>query len=556
MAKKNISNYSLQQIKQEFFNEPGKSYNYNGQHFKNANEMYSWIQKQKQDYKSRGEQVRITFDPDASKSYSKTTTRTVKQKVQKQQPTSQTQTAGTKTNPPAEPKKEERLQATYAGPRPLYEYTPGMIRQQEAGIMESQRRAYEDIDAKKKAGIATPYYDAMHSGMNDAANLAALLLTGPMGGNMLRTGYGMLRAGQYLPLIGGAVGSYLGTKAGDEATSYLTNGQYDTTYDMLRSSGMWGYNAAMTNPFTLGGGYIGSQAANLMGQAPEIAVNARSWARNAIPRTAYTEEGVPIEQYGGDRVILESQPTGYTGNTYAGSRYTGHYTNPKGATGSGGRPRHAGHTASSGGKGSGRGKSTGVSSTPVSEVSSVAGGNKQLIETPFEPYLPINGGPTIAVPVPTTGTVPTPTPDPEPTPETRIEKIDTIKDPWETWYSQQDEGSTVYWPGPENGEGSAHERGWYKIHRVNADIPTERRRVATGFDDSRGENKVVPDSTSFRLAPVTRSSDGSYRVLRGGVDPNAEVSEEYLITPQQLEEARKRYLGRKHGGLIPRKLYI
>ena len=533
MAKTDITNYSLNQIKRQFFNAPGKSYNFNGEHFKSAEQMYNWIQNKKKEYSQKREIVKITFDPKSTESYQKTTTETIKTKAKEEK---KNNTNFTKSSTNTNKSQGSNIKVSNNSDDPYVNYKGRTT----WGALFGPERVQGVNAAWSKD--SHPYMDAFKSASDDVGNTVISLAMLPTMGGAAGNLYNALRTGSYGTVVGGVGGSYLGSLLGDQVTRDLSDNKYASTYDFLTKNGFNGYNAMTLDPWAWGGGYTGSYLTQGLFNG-----NLMSSVKNTMPRETYVEGSKePVVQYPGERIVVERPSTRLPGNQYTGYRYSAQQTNPKGS-GRGSGVRNNTHSATTP-----RGKTTGVSSVPITETGPLGNGKSMVVETPiseFTPYVDPTTmwwtGPVISPQEPTVPTV-------VPKEETRLEKIDVVSDPWEKWYGKQPEGTVQHWSGdPE----SAHREGWYKIHRVpgGGNVHTSRRRVGTGFEDSRGINHVVPDSTTYK---ISKDTNGNTRVLVGGVDPNASVSTEYLFTPEELDAARKKYLSKKKGGLLPRKRFF
>lgn len=368
-----------------------------------------------------------------------------------------------------------------------------------------------------------PYMDAFRSGSNDVGNIAELFLTAGLTkaaakglvGIVLNEG---LTVGQKLGILAGALGgSVAGKWALDKVTKYLTNGRYNSTAQMRIAGGEWPINAALTDPGTIGGGYLGSKLAGALVQ-PATYGNQMEYLRSTVAPERLVElpgpkvtEVAPWGRYG----FVYREPTG-PGNRGVRSQ-NGHRE-------SWGNPRKGNNNT---------GRITAVSTAPRVELLP-----KNSDRLPSRSNAPREQETTY---VPTTWTfIPTP-PDtlpppptiPVPKPKARFEVIQTTSDPFEEWFAKQKPG-TVQWF---NGVGSAHQAGPYWIgwrEGVTANMQT--RDVATGYDDPRGVGRRVPDSTSRII--VTAPKGRVVAKLPGQVAQGAYVSPEQIVTDEELQRFR------------------
>lgn len=384
--------------------------------------------------------------------------------------------------------------------------------------------------------------DAYRSGMNDVGNLAVTVGMLPGLASGLGTIYNLWNAGRYGTLAGGVLGSYLGSKAGDKLVDFLSDGRHASTYDYLTSNGFWSNNAAFMDPGAIGGGYIGSKwIGSAIDALPTVYNNMRATIHNQ-PRIAQLPgRGNIVLQPGevvtdvpvSERALPPGQYTG--GSVYKGRRTVGN------GSGKANQFRHS-YT-----KGRNQGGNTspvriGVTNVPEQQVMVVSGKNQ--IPQVTHPVVNIKNYPKNWFYVPMIGPMKTPSPPttvPEPEPETRYVVEETRPSKFSEWFIK--EWNT---PGHQNtiqeyeGDDEGHKPGSYWIIQggPGAEV-VKSRKVGTGPEDFRGENRLTPDSTATNRTLYYNYYDApeSSRLARrpkGSVSKYATTVNIPVVTPKEI----------------------
>lgn len=285
-------------------------------------------------------------------------------------------------------------------------------------------------------------------GSDMAGNIAANLFLGYAGGLGLSGLFnkGLARGATRLGL--GLVGGHVGGNAFNNYVMEPLTGK--TWEEMMYESGARGLPVWVSNP----GGWVTAYGLSRAGD----------WGMERIPAGynnakiyGLTYEGQPVETV----KLIQPIETKLPGGQYVGARYVEHTSSPKaGRNTSGqkswttGKPNRAGQGVTSRASGNNtysvRAETTSLGRNPTSKLQSRNYTFDRSHGNGFPLFFNQYNAPLI-------------TPPPIMPFEVHYDQTKPYYDPWETWYSQQPEGTIQYWKGDPN---SQFQVGPYEIKRV------------------------------------------------------------------------------------------
>lgn len=417
-------------------------------------------------------------------------------------------------------------------------YDPAMTRAMDTNTFKGWSDMYA---ANHNAAANSPVYQSFRQANDFVGNRLIDLFTLGAAGNAINAGrelvadMGLKAATKwFLPrAVAGAAGAYVGGQATDQAVNAATNGAVPSWSYGMQSIGAEPLEAAITNPGTWAGSYLGTRGYDWVDQNwPNMWWN----FQQGFPRMApFNANGEAVMVQPGETVQMEgvSTPTLY-GTRGAGTRWSGQGTvqGHRGAT-----PQARGsHQVSSGGGVRGKGKTTSVTPRHEQQVMNTSARGPIPSTTNVPAHVTPDPATGFWFPLPYGGATPPPAAPPvvppmapPVVPEYRHVVKEQSRPKFDIWFEEQindgNYGTTQYYPGDNQGFGPGNRR---IIWGGNYNPVVETREVYT---DPQGFQ--VPDSSTYRLTNVRRPR--SQRKVEGGVPKEARVDPSKRIDVSKSE---------------------